>query len=32
MKRMIKSMEIKYLVSSLELVEDVFAKYSYRYY
>lgn len=27
MKRMIKSMEIKYLVASLELVEDVFAKY-----
>ena len=27
MKRIIKSMEDKYLTSSLELVEDVFAKY-----
>ena len=27
MKRIIKSMENKYLLSSLELVEDVFAKY-----
>ena len=28
MKRMIKSMESKYLISSLELVEDVFSKHS----